>query len=106
MLEFHVDANVFIHKELARPRESGGTTSARVKDKLFRPLVIFGQDKSAFHQLMLKSKNWVGPNGERALLSKSDGVGVMVSAFISRDTGFGLETDAAMLQRINLSRSG
>jgi hypothetical protein len=30
----------------------------------------------------------------------------MTSAFTSRDTGFGLEMDAAMLQRINLSRSG
>jgi hypothetical protein len=60
--------------------------SIRAKDELFRPL-IHGQDKSAFHQVMLKSKNWVGGNGERALLPKSD----------SWDTGFGLESDAAML---------
>jgi hypothetical protein len=106
MLEFHVDTNEFIHKEATRRHEFGGTTSIRVKDELFRPLMIFGQDESAFHQFMLKAKNWVGPNGERALLPKNDGIAVMISAFISRDTGFGLEIDATMLARINLSRRG
>jgi hypothetical protein len=86
MLELHVDANEVIHKEVAWRHEFGGTTVIRAKDELFRPL-IHGQDKSAFHQVMLKSKNWVGGNGERALLPKSD----------SWDTGFGLESDAAML---------
>jgi hypothetical protein len=98
MLELHVDANEVIHKEVAWRHEFGGTTVIRAKDELFRPLMIFGQDESAFHQFMLKSKNWVGPNGEQVLLAKSDGVAVMVSAFVSRDTSFGLETDASMLE--------
>jgi hypothetical protein len=46
--------------------EFGGTTSVRPKDESFCPLVVFGQDHElAFHQLMLKAKNWVGRNGER-----------------------------------------
>jgi hypothetical protein len=77
-----------------------------VKDEAFKTTVIFGQDELAFHQLMLKPKNWAGPDGEQALLPKSDGIVVMTSAFASRDTGLGLETDAAMLRRINLSRRG
>ena len=105
MLEFHADANKFIFEEASRCHEFGGTTSIRVKDEVLRTMMIFGQDESAFHQLTLKAKNWAGPNGERALLPKSDGVAVMMmSAFASRDTGLGLETDTAMLRRINLSR--
>jgi hypothetical protein len=98
MLELHVDANEFIHKEVAWRHEFGGTTVIHAEEELFRPLMIFGQDESAFHQFMLKSKDWVWPNGERVLLAKSDGVAVMVSAFVSRDTSFGLETDASMLE--------
>jgi hypothetical protein len=65
-----------------------------VKDEVFKTRVIFGQDELAFHQFMLKPKNW------------ADGIAVMASAFMSRDAGLGLETDAAMLLRINLSRRG
>ncbi len=104
MLEFHVDTNEFIFEEASRRHEFGGTTSIRVKDEVFRTTMIFGQDESAFHQFLLKNKNWAGPNGERALLPKSDGIAVMISAFISRDTGLGLEIDAAMLRRINLQK--
>ena len=35
-----------------------------------------------------------------------DGIAVMTSAFVSRDTGLRLEIDAAMLGRINLSWRG
>jgi hypothetical protein len=73
---------------------------------VFRPLMIFGQDESFFHQFMMKAKNWVGPKGERALHPKNDGIAVMTSAFIIHDTGFGLETNADLLRRINLSRRG
>jgi glutathione peroxidase-family protein len=71
MLEFHVDINKFIHKEATRRHELGETTSVRVRFKVFRPLMIFGQEESAFHQFMMKAKNWVGPKGERALLPKN-----------------------------------
>jgi hypothetical protein len=68
--------------------------------------MIFGQHKSVFHQFTLTTKNWAGPKGEWALLPKSDGIAVMMSAFTSRDTCLGLETDAAMFGRINLSMRG
>jgi hypothetical protein len=106
MLELHVDASEFVFDEASRRHEFGGMTSIRVKDEVLRTMMIFGQDESAFHQLTLKPKNWAGPNGERALLPKSDGIAVMMSAFISRDAGLGLEIDAAMLERINESQRG
>jgi hypothetical protein len=80
-----------------------GLTSIRVKGAVFRPIVIFGQDESAFHKYLLKAKNWRGPKGETALLPKSDGIAVMVS---SRDTGFGLHLDSMNSAKINFSRQG
>jgi hypothetical protein len=105
-VEFHVDTNDFVHQEASRRYVFGGTTSIRVKDEEFRPIIIFGQDESAFHQFLLKSKNWTGPKGECALLPKSEGMAVMVSAIISRDTGFGLQLDSTKLAEINYSRQG
>jgi hypothetical protein len=77
-----------------------------VKDEESRPIIIFGQDESAFHQFLLKSKNWTGPKGECALLPKSDDMAVMVLAIISHDTGFGLKLDSTKLAEINYARRG
>ena len=106
MLEFQVDTNELVFDEASRRHEFGGRTSIQVKDEALRTMMIFGQDKPAFHQLTLKPKNWAGPNGERVHLPKSDGITVMMSAFISWDTGLRLEIEAAMLERINESRRG
>ena len=38
-----------------------------------RPYEAFGQDESAFSQFQFLSMSWVGPNQERALLTKSHG---------------------------------
>ena len=54
-----------------------------------KPLIIVGQDECIFHQYLLNLKGWVGPNGERCLDPKTIGEGLMISAFKSRDLGFG-----------------
>ena len=104
MLEFHVNANEFIFDEASRRHEFGGATSIRVKDEAFVTMMIFG--RVGISPAHVKPKNSAGLNDERALLPKSDGIAVMTSAFVSRDMGVGLEIDAAMLRRINLSRRG
>ena len=58
-----------------------------------KPLIIFGQDESIFNQYSFNSKQWVGPSGEKSILSKSAGMGVMVSAFQSREFEWGMEID-------------
>jgi hypothetical protein len=77
-----------------------------VKDEESRSIIIFSQDELAFHQFLLKSKNWTGPKGGCALLPKSDGMAVMVSAIISLDTGFGLKLDSTKLAERNYARQG
>lgn len=44
-VEFHVDANKFVHQLASRRYEFGGTTNIRVKDEEFWPIIIFGQDE-------------------------------------------------------------
>ena len=67
---------------------------------------IFGQDESVFNQFLLGNRQWVGPEGQRALLPKTDGLSLMISAFQSRETGFGMNLSRMQLDEINESRRG
>jgi hypothetical protein len=68
--------------------------------------MIVGQDGSVFAQYLLGSKTWVGPKGQRPLLPKSEGDGYMLSAFVSREFGFGRELSEDELVRVNTARRG
>ena len=61
------------------------------------PIEIFGQDESVFSQFLFPTKSWIGPNQERGLFPKSLGEGLMISAFVSRDSGFGMPVSSAQL---------
>jgi hypothetical protein len=113
-IEFHVDYWSRIMEEGAKQQPASisiqyqdkkSTTSVRVS-RATRPIMIVGQDKSAFAQYLLGSKTWVGPKGQRPLLPKSEGDGYMLSAFVSREFRFGRELSADELERINTARRG
>ena len=104
MIELHVDScteSILQGNVLT----FGGNLSVRCPSDA-KPLVIFGQDECVFSQFLLPTKQWVGPNGERALLPKTDGMSLMVSAFQSREFGFGLEITCSQLEEINFCRMG
>ena len=56
-----------------------------------KPLMIIGQDKSALKQYNFGSECWMGEHGEMKLLPKSVGYSRMVSVFVSREFGIGIE---------------
>ena len=98
MLLFQVDTNAFIFMQASPQHEFGGTTSIQVEDEeVFRTIMIFDQDKVAFHQFMSKAKIRASLNSEWALLAKSDGIAKMTFAFISLYMGLVLEIDTTML---------
>jgi hypothetical protein len=66
--------------------------------------MIVGQDESVFAQYLLGAKTWIGPKGQRPLLPKSEGDGYMLSAFVSREFGFGRLLTSDELGKINLER--
>jgi len=70
------------------------------------PIEVFGQDESVFSQFIFPTKSWIGPNQERGLFPKSLGEGLMISAFVSRDSGFGMPLSPAQLDEVNYSRRG
>ena len=107
MVEFHVDDHDFLH-DLAEEMGyglMGGNLSVRMPPGS-KPLMVFGQDECVFNQYLISSRQWVGPDGQRALLPKSDGLSLMMSAFQSRETGFGMNLSRIQLDEINESRRG
>jgi hypothetical protein len=80
------------------------TTSERVSSKARRLIMIVGQDESIYAQYLLGAKTWIGPKGQRPLLPKSEGESYMLSAFISREFGFGRLLTNDELAKINLGR--
>ena len=105
-VEFHVDDHDCM-QDFANTKYGaiGGNVSVR-KTADQKPLIIFGQDESIFNQFSFGPSQWVGPSGERSILPKSAGMGVMVSAFQSREFGWGMEIDDDQLAVINARRHG
>jgi hypothetical protein len=83
----------------------GGKLSVRLQEQE-RPLLMFGHDEAIFKQYLLTKKAWSGPNGETVLVPKDDGQGVMISAFQSRELGFGMELTKDQLDEVNFTRRG
>jgi hypothetical protein len=69
-----------------------------------KPVMILGQDKCIFKQYNLTKKSRVVPDRTRALLPKDDGQGIMVSAFVARELGYGMDLTPQQLDLINAER--
>lgn len=87
MVEHHVDASEEFHFRM-KDEPYGGKLSVRMQLNE-KPLMIIGHDESIFKQYLISKKAWSLPTGETQLVPKDDGAGVMISAFQSRDFGFG-----------------
>jgi hypothetical protein len=105
MVEYHVDTCKEFMERMNETSEFGGNLSVRFNTEK-RPLVVFGQDECIVKQYLFTQKGWKGPNGEQALIPKDDGLGVMISAFVSREFGFGFELTTEQLQEVNAKRVG
>ena len=115
-IEFHVDYfNRIVQRqhqmEQPQPPPAMDITAKRATTSICvparaRPLMIVGQDESVFAQYLLGSKTWVGPKEQRPLQPKSEGDGYMLSAFVSREFGFGRDLSEDELVRINTARRG
>ena len=96
MREYHVDS----HEKFSNLQL---TLSVRRNPQL-RPIIIVGQDESVFKQYSFGRRCWFGPNGEAELIPKTDGYSQMVSAFVSRSFGVGLQLNEEELARVNERR--
>jgi hypothetical protein len=104
MLEFHIDDHVYFQK-IQSHLLFGASLSVR-KPTTIKPLIIFGQDECIFKQFKFSKKTWRLPDGRYPLLPKDEGAGMMVSAFVSREFGFGLKLSRTQLEIVNRKRDG
>jgi hypothetical protein len=69
-------------------------------------LICFGHDECIIKQFIMTSKLLVGPNGGAVAVPKDDGQGLMISAFQSREFGFGMALNEDQLKEVNKYREG
>jgi len=90
MVEFHVDDSIIFQDRMEQTTKFGGNLSVRKPvDK--KPLFIIGQDECIFKQYIFTKKGWYNSEGAMQLIPKDDGIGLMISAFVSRKFGYGFE---------------
>jgi hypothetical protein len=99
MVEYHVDTSELFQERMNKETSYGGRRSVRYEEEPM--LIILGHDETIIKQFALTVKGWVGPNGETAVVPKDDGAGIMLSAFRSREFGFGLEMSEQDLELVN-----
>jgi hypothetical protein len=105
MREYHVDSHPTFAAKIADEYNTFGGNLSRRKCIDKRPLIVVGQDESAFSQFSFSSKSWQGPDGQSQLLPKSAGDTIMVSAFQSRVFGLGRLLTEEEILKINRFRS-
>ncbi|KAI2490954.1 hypothetical protein MHU86_23613 [Fragilaria crotonensis] len=104
MMEYHIDA---VPSENVANIVGPFGAQLSVRRDARKPIVMFiGQDEAIFKQFSFLSKKWTGPKGERPLLPKDEGVGVMISSFICREYGLIQSLDQTVLDSVNEIRQG
>ena len=89
-VEFHINDHPSFQRRM------NGSTNFGANLSVFKPpnskaLIGFGQDESILKQYAFTTKAWTAPDGTRGLIPKDEGAGVMISAFVSREYGFGMD---------------
>lgn len=83
--EFHVD-DCELFETVMCDTQYGGNLSVR-RDTSKKPVVCLGQDECIFKQFSFSPKSWTAPDGKKAIIPKDDGLGIMISAFVSGEFG-------------------
>ena len=105
MVEYHVDSHEKFQERMNEETSYGGQLSVR-KSKDSRPLITFGHDECIFKQYLVTHKSWCTKDGATVLVPKDDGQGVMISAFQSREFGFGMDLTIEQVNKVNAFRKG
>lgn len=97
MREYHIDD---VHSIKSFDNDFGASLS--IQKSPGRPIILVGQDEAIICQWIFSSKGWKH-EGEGTLKPKSDGDGVMMSAFVTDAHGFkgGIEIPPDLLKKVN-----
>jgi hypothetical protein len=86
MVEYHVDTCDLFQQQMNEETKYGGRRSVKYKEG--KMLIIWGHNEAIVKQFAL-TKKMEGPNRETAIVPKDEGAGIRISAFQSRESGFG-----------------
>ena len=100
MVEVHVDSHPFFQNKMNATTEFGGNLSVR-KPVDTKPLICFGQDECIFKQFLFTGKAWTTPDGQKPIILKDEGLGLMISGIVSQEFGFGMKLSEEDLQKVN-----
>ena len=89
MSEYDVNSCQKIQEMLNKITEWGGNLSVRMPVGT-KPVILVGHNECIYKQYQFTGKSWVGDNKARPIIPKDEGSGLMISAFQSREFGFGL----------------
>mgnify|MGYP001372746814 CR=1 FL=1 len=107
MVELHVDV-VYSYSNADKnspPLHTlGGNASVRLPEGQ-KPWLVFGQDEAIYRSSQLNESCWT-LDGESTLREKWQGIGLMVSAFVSRAFALGMIITEEQLAEINKIREG
>jgi hypothetical protein len=103
MVELHFGDHHSFQDTMNTITTFGGNLSVRFPEGR-KPLICFGQDEAIMKQYCFTSKTWTTPAGQKAIIPKDEGMGVMISAFVLREFGFGLTLSQQQLQKVNKAR--
>ena len=103
--EFHVDDHPSFQERCNNNPSCpfGGFLSVRfpTDPPNLKPIIKIGQDESIYKQYTISKRQWFLPDGTSAPNPKTEGDGVMISGFTSRDFGFGFDLSPAQLGIVN-----
>ncbi len=71
-----------------------------------KTVIMLGHNKAICKQFLFFLKMWVGTSGERPLLSKDEGSGTMISAFVCCEHGLIRQISAEILDEVNAQQAG
>jgi hypothetical protein len=71
------------------------------------PMMCFGKEgECIFKPFSFTPKALTAPDGQKEMIPKGEGLGVMISAFVSREFGFGYYISPEDLEKVNKERLG
>ena len=100
--EFHVDDHPSFHDKCKNVPFGGYLSVRKPEDK--KKIMMFGQDEAIMKQKSFTLLSWTLPDRSKPLMPKDEGQGIMISAFTSREIGFGCPLTESELKEINEKR--
>ena len=100
--EYHVDDHPDFQMACEHLEFGGNLSVRKPPDK--KPIQMWGQDEAIMKQYLFTLLSWTLPDGSKPLVPKDEGDGVMLSAFTSRELGFGFTVPPNILDEVNKKR--